>query len=514
MRNINPNKAKITAQLDGAIDKLSADPDVQTFLTQNQGPGMRDIVNADPTLKIALQHYQDREITSGNVLNASLERKDADGNPVSLTDAMYLAATDASLTDVALGGSGEVDLKTIADNSGKSDQIEQYFRDNILTGKGLNDAIAKDRELNGDNANPTAVIARFSNDATLFKGYLGDKVSADDADVTQQIIAQKISETLVDGANDDVMKQIFGDANGNFDEAKAKEVIDKAMADNPDMFKDASGQTIAAADVASMIRSSWDLERQGQKMSDALPKAIDGFKADASDAYKQGLLHIGSSLLAGSVLAVRSTTGGNSPAENAQRVSAGMQFAGVMMEGGTKYAKEAGYGKEWKPVPGSNVSLREGKGPFTADQIKTMGNLGKILGGAGSFIGGVFGIISGVSAAFSGDKLNAGLSLTGGILSAGAAVASIIEGAAGLFGSSTAGLFSSLAGATAGILGWAAAGVGIAAGIIIPVVIVAKREAEQNKFYEGLVPTLQKYELTGGPKEPGDIEGVTPMSAT
>jgi len=513
IRGINPNKAKITAQLDGAMEKLASDPDVQTFFAQNQGTGMRDIINADPAMKIELQHYQDREINSGNVLNTSLERKDADGKPLSLTDALSLSATDASLTDSALGGTGEVDLTTIAKNSGKSDQIEQYFRENILTGKGLDDALAKDRELNGDKADPTAVIAKFSSEATLYKAYLGDKVSAEDADVTQQVITQKISETLVDGANDDVMKQIFGDANGNFDEAKAKEIIDKAMADNPDMFKDASGKTIAPGDVVSMIRSSWDLERQGQKMSDALPKAIDGFKADASDTYKQGLLHIGSALLAGAVLTVRSTSGGNTPADNALRVSAGMQFAGLMMEGGTKYAKEAGYGRDWKPVPNSNIQLR-GKGPFTDDQIKAMGNVGKIIGGAGSFIGGVFGIISGVSAAFSGDKLNAGFSLTSGILGTGAAIASIIEGAAGLFGGTTAGLFGSLAGATAGILGWAAAGVGIIAGIVIPVVIVAKRDAEQNKFYDGLVPTLEKYELTGGPKEPGDIDDIIPTSAT
>ncbi|MDR9750833.1 type III effector HrpK domain-containing protein [Pseudomonas sp. SZMC_28357] len=514
MRGINPNKAKITAQLDATIAKLSADPDVQNFFAQNQGTGMRDIINADPAMKIELQHFQDREINSGNVLNKSLERKDADGKTLSLTDGMYLAATDASITDMALGGNGEVDLSVIAKNSGKSEQIEQYFRENIVTGKALDEALAKDRETNGDKADPAAVIAKFSNDATLYKAYLGDKVSPEDADVTQQIISQKISETLVDGANDDVMKQIFGDANGNFDEAKTKAIIDKAMADDPAMFTDAAGKPIAAGDVVTMIRSSWDLERQGQKMSDVLPKAIDGFKADASETYKQGLLHVGSALLAGAVLTVRSTSGGNTPTDNALRVSAGMQFAGLLMEGGTKYAKEAGYGKEWKPVPNSNVSLRAGQGPFTADQIKAMGNIGKIIGGAGSFIGGVFGIVSGVNAAFSGDKLNAGFSLTSGILGTGAAVASIIEGAAGLFGSSTAGLVGTLAGTTAGILGWAAAGVGILAGIIVPVIFVAKREAEQNKFYEGLVPTLQKYELTGGPKEDGDIDDIIPTSAT
>ncbi|MDR9752459.1 type III effector HrpK domain-containing protein [Pseudomonas sp. SZMC_28357] len=504
LRGINPNKAKVTAQLDAAITTLSADPDVQRFFAQNQGAGMRDIVNANPALKIELQHYQDREINSGNVLNTSLERKGADGKPLPLTDALYLAATDANLTDMALGGSGEIDLATLANNSGKSERIEQYFRENIVTGKALDDALAKDRELNGDKADPAAVIAKFSSDATMYRAYLGDKVSPEDADVTQQIISQKLSETLVDGANDEVMKQIFGDANGDFDEAKTKDIIDKAMADNPDMFKDAAGQPIAAGDVVSMIRSTWDLERQGQKISDALPKSIDSFKADASDTYKQGLLHIGSALLAGAVLTVRSTSGGNTPTDNALRVSAGMQFAGLLMEGGSKYAKEAGYGRDWKPVPNSSVFLR-GKGPFSDAQIQAMGNVGKIVGGAGSFIGGVFSIISGVNAAFSGDKLNAGFSLTSGILATGAAVASIIEGAVGLFGSSTS-LAGTLAGSAASILGMATAVIGVVAGIVVPLVVVVRRDADQDKFYDGLVPTLQKYELTGGPKQPGDVD--------
>lgn len=164
----------------------------------------------------------------------------------------------------------------------------------------------------------------------------------------------------------------------------------------------------------------WDVNRQGQKISDVLPKAVDGLKLNASDAYKQGLLHIGSALLAGGVLAARSATGGNSPADNAGRVAAGMQFAGLITEGGTKYAKEAGYGMTWKPTP-IDPNKPQGIGDFptgkmvqNTDGLNRLGNLGKIVGGAGSFIGGVFGLISGVNSAFAGDKVNAGFSLTSG----------------------------------------------------------------------------------------------------
>jgi len=507
-RGINPSKAKITADLDGAIQTLTSDKDVQAFYTQSQGAGMSAIVTADPAMKTALQAYQDKEISTGNVLNANLERKDADGKPLGVTDALIMSGTDATLTHQALGGTGEVDLVAMAEHSGKGAQIEQYFRENILTGKDLDSALAKDPEVNGDKADPMAVVAKFSQGAAYYKAFLGDKITPAESDAMKEKVWASVTDTLVDSAGADVMSKTFGDANGNFDEAKTKEIIDKAQADNPEMFKDASGQPIAAADVVSMMRSSWDIERQGQKISDAMPKAIKDFKATASDTYKQGLLHVGSSVLAAAVLTARSATGDNTPAENALRVSSGMQAAGLLMEGASKYAKENHEGKI---------------GTLSKEDVAKLGNAGKILGGAGSFIGGVFGIVSGVESAFAGDKLNAGFSLTSGVLSTGAAVASIIEGAAGFFitgttagaatgFAATADVVVSLAGATAGVLGWAVAGAGVIAGIVLPIVMISRREGEQNKFYDGLIPTLDKYALTGGPKQDGDLEYRPPVA--
>jgi hypothetical protein len=494
--HLNPTKSKVTDQLDAAISQLASDPDVKTFLSQNQGNGMRDVVNSDPAIKRELQAYQDGQINSGNILNTALATKDADGNPLSLVDALGLAGTDATLTDLALGGDGNVDLAAIADKSGKSGDIEQYFKDHILNGKDLEDALAQ------PDTDPMTAIGQYAANASLLKEFLGDKVSLEDSSVVQQYVNQAISDTLVNGANDDVLKGAFGDADGNFDEAKTKAIIDKAMADDPQMFKDATGAQIDPADVVSLIRSVWDVNRQGQKISDVLPKAVDGIKLNASDAYKQGLLHIGSALLAGGVLAARSATGGNSAADNAGRVSAGMQFAGLLTEGGTKYAKEAGYGMAWKPTP-IDPSKPQGIGEFptgkmvqNTDGLNKLGNLGKLVGGSGSFIGGVFGLISGVNSAFAGDKLNAGFSLTGGALGTGAAVASIIEGAAGLFGIADA---AAIAGTFAGVLGWAAAGIGIVTAFVFPIIEVVKRDKQQGQFFGALVPTLEKYGLTGGP---------------
>ncbi|MDF0733626.1 type III effector HrpK domain-containing protein [Pseudomonas entomophila] len=493
--HLNPTKSKLLKQLDDAAAKLAADPDVKTFLAGAQGPGMRDIVNSDPAIKQALQHSQDTRINSGDIINTSLAAKGADGQPVTLPEALSLAGTDATLTDLALGGDGKVDLAAIAEKSGKSGDIEQYFREHILNGKDLDDALAK----GGD---PLAAIGQFGSQAALFSEFLGDRVSPQDASDVQQRINQALSQTLIDGATDDALKDIFGDGSGNFDEAKVTAIIEKAMADDPDMFKDASGTPIRPQDVVSLMRSVWDLNRQGEKISDALPKAIDGMKLNVGEAYKQGLLHIGSALLAGGVLAARSSTGGNSPTDNASRVSAGMQFAGLIIEGGTKYAKEAGYGMVWKPTP-IDPSKPQGIGDFptgkmvqNADGINRLGNLGKIVGGAGSFIGGVLGLISGVNSAFAGDKVNAGFSLTTGALGTGAAITSIIEGGAGLFGLADVG---AIAGAFSGVLGWATAGVGLIAGIVFPIIEVAHREKQQDQFFGALKPVVDKYGLDGGP---------------
>jgi hypothetical protein len=122
----------------------------------------------------------------------------------------------------------------------------------------------------------------------------------------------------------------------------------------------------------------------------------------------------------------------------------------------------------------------------------------------------VFGLISGVNSAFAGDKLNAGFSLTSGALGTGAAVASIIEGGAGLFGIADA---AAIAGTFAGVLGWAAAGVGIVTSFVFPIIEVVKREKQQDAFFGNLVPTLDKYGLTGGPITDADRKDEYPPYA-
>lgn len=502
IHGINPSREKVEAELDAAATLLASDPDVQAFMAEQQKTGLTELVNNDPGLKVQLEHYQDTEINSGHIIDTSLAAKDQAGNVLDTSDALLMAATDAGLVNIALGGDGNVDLNKIADHSGKLDDIETYFRENVLSGKSLDEALAQDKELNGDKANPVGVLAGFSSTVGTYKAFLGDRFDADDESSLQTLLNEKSSETMLGEADEDMFKTIFGDASGEFDETKANEYIAKAMEEHPELFVDSEGNALNSQDLVTMIRGAWDLERQGGKLADGLPKIIDGFKSQAPESYKQGLMHAGSALLVAGVLVSNSANGSNTPGDLATRISAGTQFASLLMDAGTKYAKEAGYGKAWEPVKPGNIYQRVGKGPLTLDQIKTMGSLSTVVGGAAGMVGGIFGIIGGTAQLKAGDKAGAGLSLTSGALGVTAALASIIEGGAGLFGASAVGAWASMAAAG---LGWAAAGVGMIAGIVLPIVQVAQRSDQINDLYNGLIPTLEKYDLTGGPETEGDF---------
>lgn len=502
---LNPNKAKVVAQVDDAIQKLGSDPDVQKYISDNQAAGMKAIVDSDPNLKTALQNYQKNKIDNGQILNDYLSQKGPDGNPLSMADALSLTANDATLTNLALGGDGKVDLSSIGDKAGKSTDIQNYFKDHILNGKDLQDALAADKQKNGDKSDPLPIIQKFAGDSGIFQAFLGDKISADDRMKVSTTINDTIADTILDGGNADNLKGFFADDNGNFDDAKVTAIIDKAKQADPTMFTDATGAPIATSDVVSMMRSTWDSIRQGNKIADVLPKVISGMSLNVSDAYKQGLLHIGSGLLAGGILVARSVQGGNTAVDNASKVAAGMQFFGTLVEGGAKYGKENGPYYRFQTLPMTDPVTHlpttvSGQFPYKPDFDK-LANAAKIVGGSGSFIGGVLGLYSGVNSALSGDPLNAGFSLTSGALGAIGGFASIVEGAAGLFGAATT---AAWAGVVAGVAGWAGAIVGGIAGVVLPVIEVFKRQKSQDHFFGVIDPVLFQYGLTGGPEQPGD----------
>ncbi|WP_455928309.1 type III effector HrpK domain-containing protein [Pseudomonas capeferrum] len=498
---LNPNEDKIKAQLQSGIETLSADPDVQGFLQNNRGPALADIVDSNPSLKVAMQDYYTNSIETGKNLNDNLNAKDQNGKQIDMGIGLQNAANDTTIANLALGGNGHVDLTGIADKAGQSDNIQQYYKNELVTGKAFTDAVA-------GGMDPTVAASSFAASTASAQAFLGGKASAEDAATLQVNFNEALGDALLGGATTDTLNITLGDGKGNFDEAKVTAAINDAQQKDPEMFVTSDGGKIDPAQVVSMLRSVWDIGRQGNKIADALPKAIEGMKfGDVSPAFKQGLLHIGSAVLMSGVLMARSASGSTTPIADANRVSAGLQFAGLLMEGGTKYAKEAGYGITWVNRPDGGTigdfpgKVPVGKGPLSPQQIANLGAAGKIIGSAGGIIGGVIGVIGGVDSLKKGDYLSGSFSVATGVLGTGAAVAGLVEAGAGLYGATEIG---AVAGTISGILGGATAILGGIGSAFLPFALADAHGKAQDAFYGQLAPVLKQYGLTGGPTEPGD----------
>ena len=498
---LNPNEDKIKAQLQSGIETLSADPDVQSFLQNNRGPALRDIVSSDPSMKVAMQNYFEGGIESGKNLNDNLNAKDQNGKQIDMGMGLQNAANDATIANLALGGNGHVDLTKVAANAGQSDAILSYYKNQLVTGKAFTDAVA-------GGLDPTVAASSFAASTASAQAFLGDKATADDAATLQVNFNENLGDALLGGATTDTLNVTLGDGNGNFDDAKVTAAINDAQQKDPEIFTTSDGGKIDPAQVVSMLRSVWDIGRQGNKIADALPKAIEGMKfGDVSPAFKQGLLHIGSAVLMSGVLMARSASGSTTPVADANRVSAGLQFAGLLLEGGTKYAKEAGYGVTWVNRPDGGTigdfpgKVPVGKGPLSAQQIANIGAAGKIIGSAGGIIGGVIGIIGEVDSLKKGDYLTGSFSVATGVLGTGAAVAGLVEAGAGLYGATEIG---AVAGTISGILGGATAILGGIGSAFLPFALADAHGKAQDAFYGQLTPVLQQYGLTGGSTMDGD----------
>src|SRR5471032_1095860 len=300
---LNPNSVKVSAQLQNSINQLMADPDVQSFLASSRGPGLQDLVNSDPDLKLAVQSFSANDMASGKVLNDALSAKGSDGKPVTVGVGLQNAANEMTIANLALGGDGKLDFAAIAQKAGQVDTITSYYKNELVSGQAFKDMLASGMD-------PTAAASSFAASTASAQAFLGASASPDDAAKLQVNFNEILTDTLVNSADGDTLNVTLGDGSGNFDEAKVSAAITSAAQADPTLFTAADGSKIDPAQVVSMLRSLWDSGRQGEKITEALPKAIDGLNlGSVSDAYKQGLLHIGSAVLAGGVLIARSSTG-------------------------------------------------------------------------------------------------------------------------------------------------------------------------------------------------------------
>src|SRR5262249_33323847 len=127
---INPNIAKTSADLQSKIDQLSADPDVQSYLSGASTSALQSLVNADPSLKGAFNDALTK-FKSGQTLNDDLNAKDSSGNQVPMGVALHSYVAQAGFFQLAMGQNGspaaDLDLTAIAKTSGSYDKIVDYY---------------------------------------------------------------------------------------------------------------------------------------------------------------------------------------------------------------------------------------------------------------------------------------------------------------------------------------------------------------------------------------------------
>jgi hypothetical protein len=532
---LNANGAKVQAQLQGAITQLTNDPDVQGFLSSTKGPALQSIVGSDPQMKGAVQAYSDK-VNNGSALDDQINQlkgqKDSKGNPVPMGVALQNFVSAAATANLALGGDGNFDVAAAAAKSGQLPAIQQYYQDQLVSGNEMTTDIA-------NGTDPDVAAQKFGTNAAVAQALLGPNANAAQAATLQQNATQAYQDAILNAGDANALDVGLGNGDGSvtLDQQKLTDALNQAGQTDPSLMKDSAGDPIKSTDIAGLESSVMSDVRNGAKIPDALNKAMKAFSDDpknlsVSPTYKQGVLHLLSAITTGGVLAARSTSSTASPASTANQVAAGLQIGGYLGEGGTKYAKEAGFGKpaptgQLVPKPtelGPNggvgdtpelVPQMANKGPLSSPQIENLGNAFKTLGGSGSTIGGVIGILGGVGDLKAGDKVNGGLSITSGALGVANAVGSLIEGGSGLLGGlgvvgadAAAGV-----GAVAGVVGGVAGAVGAVVGIVADIVDLVKAGIDWNKeenAYRSQIGTLTKYGIDGGPEVGDDYNPVYP----
>lgn len=208
-----------------------------------------------------------------------------------------------------------------------------------------------------------SAVSAFGGEVALLGSFLDAKYVQDNAVKLQQAFSDAIEGTLGDASLSD-LESVFGDANGNIDEAKLTAILEDMEKTDPAMFKDSNGNPIKPSDIVAAIRAGFDGGvRQPSKVADALKKIADalakedyklpaGINAlDQAAAYKSGLLHIVSSLLLGGVTIARGIqTGGKpTPEQIAGLVAVTAGTLGLATEGFSKAGIQYGWGA---PKPG------------------------------------------------------------------------------------------------------------------------------------------------------------------
>ena len=499
---INSDPNQVQGDIAQKIQQLQQDPDVQAYLSQTLPGAQQAIMNSDSSVRNASANFFNSTLRTGKALNDDLDKKDSKGNPASPATALESFTQQATFYDGAFGTGGKTlgllnpmkggnkdngpsQLNEMVKASGQEGNLESFYTNNILNTKVLTDSVDGGADLG-------SAINLFSSAAATFGTALDPTFIANNAQQTQSNFAANSTDAILGSASTDEINNAFGDKGGNEDQTNA--IVQQVQTNAPDLFKTSDGTTIAPDKVATLVRQTTDLVRNGIKVQDALSKVADSVTAPSGanvDAYKAGALHVLSSVIGGGVLAAKAVAGTSSPTADAGVAAASAQALGTLTEGTAKY--------------GGTAAKQVFTGPALQTATATWKNIensGKVVGNIGGAVSGALNIVSGIGDLKSGDKVGGGLNIGAGAAGALAGVAGATEGSAGLL--SAAGAISSTVAdsvaAASSVIGVAGSAVGSLAGLGYLISQVVKGAQQVNTFDGQTVPTLNQYGVTGGPE--------------
>ncbi len=309
-----PDIESVKAELNNRIAELSGDKATMEYIAANRQSAITSYVAANPALKNSIKSYIETTYNTGASLNAALNTpaNGKDGPPVSTADGLRLFTTETATLDAS--GAGVVDATKALDASGRRNEVEAAYRNDIVNAVPLKKQIA---EIN-NNASLSAedktklqeqAVAKYTSDTAAYASVLGREFIEKDA--------KQIHNNGVRGSLDSISADDFAGAlmkpDGKTVDPKKLDALRKT---NPDLFLTPEGKPLRDDQVVKLIQGIVNLMRNGDKFLDAVNKTNKGI---AEENARENLANTKQNL--------------ENPAKNVERAKWNELYAGKVVKG-------------------------------------------------------------------------------------------------------------------------------------------------------------------------------------
>jgi len=512
---VHPDKDKVFEDLNDHIKILQDDKEVTKTLSEKTAGALKGLMEDNKGLKEAVQDTYDKEIKSGNALNASWETNMKDGKTAQQAVLAEFVGTAQSYQN-ALGIEKPEDIKTAIQKSDHEADFKDFYEKSLVSGDRL-------KELLKDNTFEEAASV-FNMEVALYNSALDPEFTGKFDDKLEENFSKIGNENILKDASFDDMKKAFGINGGDeLDEKKVQKYIEEVVKENPELFVNDNGKKSTPDQILAGFRATWDVYRQGTKTLDKTGSLNDlDPNNNAKGAYDKGVLHGVSRLfIAGITIARGIGTNGKPTEKDIVNITAGSVLTATLLtEGGMKGYTQYLNGLKGKldddlmnsvgslldDVSPENQAAQDAKDTKPAlydkraDLAKKFEEGAKGLGGAAGVVMGAYGIFDGVKSIRNGDTVTGGLTITSSSIGAIAGLASMVEGAWGLGNALLPNLISKVPNIVpvfAGALGWTAAGIGVIVSLLPGLIEEGKHQKRSDDFGSTLGTYLTKYEIDG-----------------